>query len=162
MTTSELLERRFDKALLYSIIIHIIDDEEETIYNKCLSIAAVIEKKAKCGEHPDFNYLAGSSTVDKLATESFNIWVAEYGIAGTQLSTIEREELRQWIAAKIFHILEDEFNGLIDDVYGSANEEIKKITHSPYYNTSDFYHVYKAFVPIMPSKKPDLCSTKDR
>lgn len=139
---SYIMEAGLDKHLLYDIVISVVENNK-TIYDKCVSIAAAIEKKAKRGERPDFDYLAGSSVVDKLAAETFKIYVSKYGTSSMRLGTEERKELKRWIAAHIFHILEDEFDGLTDDVYGTASEEIEKFTHSPYYSVQDLYSIYK-------------------
>ena len=139
---SYIMEAGLDKHLLYDIVISVVENNK-TIYDKGVSIAAAIEKKAKRGEHPDFDYLAGSSVVDKLAAETFKIYISEYGTSSMRLGTEERKELKRWIAAHIFHILEDEFDGLTDDAYGTAGEEIEKFTHSPYYSVQDLYSIYK-------------------
>ena len=139
---SYIMEAGLDKHLLYDIVVGVVENNK-TIYDKCVSIAADIAKKAKRGERPDFDYLAGSSVVDKLAAETFKIYISEYGTSSMRLGTAERKELKQWLAANIFHILEDEFDGLTDDVYGSAGEEIEKFTHSPYYSVQDLYSIYK-------------------
>ena len=139
---SYIMEAGLDKHLLYDIVISVVENNK-TIHDKCVSIAAAIEKKAKRGERPDFDYLAGSSAVDKLAAETFKIYISKYGTSSMRLGTEERKELKRWIAAHIFHILEDEFDGLTDDAYGTAGEEIEKFTHSPYYSVQDLYSIYK-------------------
>lgn len=139
---SYIMEAGLDKHLLYDIVISVVENDKTT-YDKCATIAAAIEKKAKRGGRPDFDYLARSSVVDKLAAETFKIYISKYGTSSMRLGTEERKELKRWIAAQIFHILEDEFDGLTDDVYGTAGEEIEKFTHSPYYSVQDFYSIYK-------------------
>lgn len=130
-----IMEAGLDKDLLYDILISVVENNR-TIYDKCVSIAAAIVKKAKRGERPDFNYLAESSTVDKLVTETFKIYVTEYSSPGMRLGTQERKELKKWVAAKIFHVLEDEMDGLTDD-------EIKAFEDNPYYSSGDFSDIYK-------------------
>lgn len=123
-------ESGFDRHLLYDIIISVVNNNQ-TIYERCKSLAAAIARKAKQDERPDFNKLAESSTVDKLTTEVFKIYVSEYSSPGMRLGTPERKELKKWVAAKIFHILDDEFKGL-------TPEEIKEFENNPYFNISDF------------------------
>ena len=101
---SYILEAGFDKDLLYDVIISVVNNNR-TIYEKCKSIAASIAKKAKKDERPNFNHLVESPVVDKLATETFKIYVSEYASQGMRLGTPERKELKKWLAAHIFHIL---------------------------------------------------------
>ena len=48
---SYIMEAGLDKHLLYDIVISVVENNK-TIYDKCVSIAAAIEKKAKRGERP--------------------------------------------------------------------------------------------------------------
>ena len=125
-----MLESSFDGDLLYDIIISVVGNNR-TIYERCKSMAAAIARKAKRDERPDFNKLAESSAVDKLTTEVFKIYVSEYSSPGMRLGTPERKELKKWVAAEIFHILDDEFKGL-------TPEEVKDFENNPYFSTSDF------------------------
>lgn len=125
-----ILEAGFDKDLLYDVIISVVNNDR-TIYEKCKSIAATIVKKAKNDERPNFNRLVESSVVDKLATEVFKIYISEYASEGMRMGTPERKELKKWIASHIFHILDEEFNGL-------TPEEVEEFENNPYYSTSDF------------------------
>lgn len=127
---SYILEAGFDKDLLYDVIISVVNNDR-TIYEKCRSIAAAIVKKAKKDERPNFNHLVESPVVDKLATEAFKIYVSEYASQGMRLGTPERNELKKWIASHIFHILDEEFDGL-------TPEEVKEFEDNPYYSTGDF------------------------
>lgn len=127
---SYILEAGFDKDLLYDIIISVVDNNH-TIYEKCKAIAASIVKKAKKDERPNFNYLAESSVMDKLATETFKIYVSKYASKGMRLGTAERKELKKWLAAEVFHIIDDEFNGL-------TQEEIAEFEDNPYYSPGNF------------------------
>lgn len=130
-----IIEAGLDKDFLYDILISVVMNNG-TIYDKCLSLAAAIVKKANRGERPDFNYLAGSSVVDKLVAYTFKIYVAEHSSPGMRLGTQERKELKKWVTAKIFHIIEDEMDGLTDD-------EIKAFKNNPYYSVGDFDDIYK-------------------
>ena len=94
-------------------------------------MAAAIVKKAKHDERPNFNRLAESSVVDKLVAEAFKIYVAEYASNGMRLGTAERKELKKWLAAHVFHILDDELDGL-------TPEEVKEFENNPYYSSGDF------------------------
>lgn len=125
-----ILEAGFDKDLLYDVIISVVNNDR-TIYEKCKSIAAAIAKKAKNDIRPNFNQLAESSVVDKLATEVFRIYVSKYSSKGMRIGTPERKELKKWIASNIFHILDEEFNGLTPD-------EVKEFENNPYYSSGDF------------------------
>lgn len=132
---SYIMEAALDKDLLYDILISVVENNR-TVYDKCTALAAAIAKKANRGERPDFNYLAESSVVDKLVAEVFKIYVAEYSSPGMRLGTAERKELKKWVAAKIFHVLEDEMDGLTED-------EIKAFEDSPYYSAGNFNDIYK-------------------
>jgi hypothetical protein len=125
-----LTESVLDKDLIYDVIISVIENNR-TIYDKCKSIAAAIVKKAKQDIRPNFNQLAESSVIDKLVAEAFKIYVAEYASKGMRLGTPERKELKKWMAANVFHILEDELDGL-------TPEEVKEFENNPYYNSGDF------------------------
>lgn len=125
-----LTEAVLDKDLIYDVIISVIENNR-TIYDKCKSIAAAIVKKAKQDIRPNFNQLAESSVIDKLVAEAFKIYVAEYASKGMRLGTPERKELKKWMAANVFHILEDELDGL-------TPEEVKEFENNPYYNSGDF------------------------
>lgn len=127
---SYIMEAGLDKDLLYDVLISVVENNR-TIYEKCSSLASSIEKKAKRGERPDFNKLTESSAIDKLAAETFKIYMAEYSSPGMRLGTQERKELKKWLAARVFHILNDELEGLTD-------EEIKEFENNPYYSVSDF------------------------
>ena len=130
-----IMEAGLDKDLLYDILISVVENNR-TIYDKCLSLAVSIVKKANRGERPDFNYLAGSSAVDKLVADTFKIYVTEYSSPGMRLGTQERKELKKWVAAKIFHIIENEMDCFTDD-------EIKAFEDNPYYSVGDFNDIYK-------------------
>lgn len=130
-----ILEAGFDKDLLYDVIISVVNNDR-TIYEKCKSIASAIAKKAKNDERPNFNHLVESPVVDKLATEAFKIYVSEYASKGMRIGTPERKELKKWIASHIFHILDEEFNGLTPD-------EVKEFEDNPYYSTGDFDETIK-------------------
>ena len=127
---SYITEAALDKDLLYDIVISVVENNR-TIYDKCKSLAATIAKKAKHDERPNFNQLAESSVIDKLAAETFKIYVAEYSSPGQRLGTAERKELKKWLASNVFHILEDELDGLTED-------EIKEFENNPYYSVADF------------------------
>ena len=130
-----ILEAGFDKDLLYDVIVSVVNNDR-TIYEKCKSIAASIAKKAKKDERPNFNHLVESSVMDKLATAVFKIYVSEYASEGMRMGTPERKELKKWIASHIFHILDEEFNGL-------TPEEVEEFENNPYYSTSDFNKTIK-------------------
>lgn len=130
-----IMEASLDKDLLYDILISVVENNR-TVYDRCTALAAAIAKKANRGERPDFNYLAESSAVDKLVAEAFKIYVAEYSSPGMRLGTAERKELKKWVAAKIFHVLEDELEGLTED-------EIKAFEDNPYYSAGNFNDIYK-------------------
>lgn len=132
---SYIMEAGLDKDLIYDVLISVIENNR-TIYDKCTSIAAAIAKKAKRDERPDFDRLAESSTIDKLVAETFKIYVAEYSSPGMRLGTAERKELKKWLAARVFHILEDEMDGLTE-------EEIAKFEDNPYYSAGNFNDIYK-------------------
>ena len=125
-----LTEAVLDKDLIYDVLISVIENNR-TIYDKCKSIAAAIVKKAKQDIRPDFNHLVESSVIDKLVAEAFKIYVAEYASKGMRLGTPERKELKKWMAANVFHILEDELDGL-------TPEEVKEFENNPYYSSGDF------------------------
>ena len=127
---SYILEAGLDKDLVYDIIISVITNNR-TIYNRCMSIAEAIVKKAKQDIRPNFKQLAESSVIDKLVAEAFKIYVTEYAAKGMRLGTPERKELKKWMAARVFHILEEELDGL-------TPEEVKEFENNPYYNSSDF------------------------
>lgn len=127
---SYILEAGLDKDLIYDVLISVIENNR-TIYDKCKSIAASIVKKAKQDIRPDFNHLVESPVIDKLVAETFKIYVSEYASKGMRLGTPERKELKKWLAAHIFHILEDELDGL-------TPEEIKEFENNPYYSSGDF------------------------
>lgn len=152
---SYIMEAGLDKDLLYDIIVSVVENNR-TIYEKCSSLASTIVKKAKRGERPDFNKLAESSAIDKLAAETFKIYVAEYSSPGMRLGTPERKELKKWLAARVFHIIEDELDGL-------TPEEIAKFEDNPYYSTSDFDKTIKeAWVPITMPGLNSFCRTLSR
>lgn len=127
---SYILEAGLDKDLIYDVLISVIENNR-TIYDKCKSIAAAIAKKAKQDIRPDFNHLVESPVIDKLVAETFKIYVTEYASKGMRLGTPERKELKKWLAAHIFHILDDELDGL-------TPEEIKEFENNPYYSSGDF------------------------
>ena len=85
----------------------------------------------KALEPLDFNHLVESPVIDKLVAETFKIYVAEYSSPGMRLGTPERKELKKWLAAQVFHIIEDELDGL-------TPEEIKEFENNPYYSSGDF------------------------
>ena len=128
-------ESGMDKDLIYDVLISVIENNR-TIYDKCKSIAAAIVKKAKQDIRPNFNHLVESPVIDKLVAETFKIYVAEYASKGMRLGTPERKELKKWLAAHVFHILEDELDGL-------TLEEIKEFENNPYYSSGDFNEIYK-------------------
>lgn len=128
-------ESGIDKDLIYDVLISVIENNR-TIYDKCKAIAAAIAKKARHDERPNFNYLVESAVIDKLVAETFKIYVAEYSSKGMRLGTAERKELKKWLAAQVFHILEDELDGL-------TPEEIKEFENIPYYSSSNFNEIYK-------------------
>jgi len=128
-------ESGIDKDLIYDVLISVVENNR-TIYDKCKAIAAAIAKKAKHDERPNFNYLVESAVIAKLVAETFKIYVAEYSSKGMRLSTAERKELKKWLAAQVFHILEDELDGL-------TPEEIKEFENIPYYSSSNFNEIYK-------------------
>ena len=132
---SYIMEAGIDKDLLYDVLISVVENNR-TIYERCNALALSIVKKAKHDERPDFNKLAESSAIDKLAAETFKIYVAEYASPGMHLGTQERKELKKWLAARVFHILNDEVDGLTD-------EEIKEFENNPYYSVSDFDKTFK-------------------
>ena len=127
---SYILEAGLDKDLIYDVLISVIENNR-TIYNRCMSIAEAIVKKAKQDIRPNFKQLAESSVIDKLVAEAFKIYVTEYASKGMRLGTPERKELKKWMAASVFHILEDELDGL-------TPEEVKEFENNPYYNSGDF------------------------
>lgn len=127
---SYILEASLDKDLIYDVLISVVENNR-TIYDKCKSIASSIAKKAKQDIRPDFNHLVESPVIDKLVAETFKIYVAEYSSPGMRLGTPERKELKKWLAAQVFHILEDELDGL-------TPEEIKEFENNPYYSSGDF------------------------
>lgn len=147
---SYIMEAGLDKDLLYDVLISVVENNR-TIYERCNALASSIAKKAKRGERPDFNKLTESSAIDKLAAETFKIYVAEYSSPGMRLGTQEHKELKKWLAARVFHILEDELEGLTD-------EEIKEFENNPYYSTSDFDQTLKeAWVPLIMPGLYDFC-----
>ena len=127
---SYILEAGLDKDLIYDVLISVIENNR-TIYDKCKSIAEAIVKKAKQDIRPNFKQLAESSVIDKLVAEAFKIYVTEYAAKGMCLGTPERKELKKWMAARVFHILEEELDGL-------TPEEVKEFENNPYYNSGDF------------------------
>lgn len=132
---SSYIMEAFDADLLYDVIISVVNNNR-TVYEKCKSMAAAIAKKAKHDERPDFDKLVESSAMDKLASEVFKIYVSEYASPGMRLGTAERKELKKWIASHIFHILDEEFNGL-------TPEEVAEFEDNPYYSTGDFDQTIK-------------------
>jgi hypothetical protein len=132
--TQYINEGNIDVNLLNDIVICVLENDQ-TMYEKFKAVANAIAKKGKRDERPDFEILKGSSVVQKLSKDAIDLYNKLVG-SSVRLNTEERNHLKGYIAAQIFHILGEEFEGLTDD-------EIRQFEDNMYYSTGDMWNVLK-------------------
>ena len=128
--TQYLNEGNIDINLLNDIVISVVENDQ-TMYEKFKAVANSIAKKGKRDERPNFDILKNSSMVQKLSKDAIDLYNKLVG-GSIRLNTEERNHLKGYIAAAIFHILDEEFEGLTD-------EEIKQFEDNIYYSTGDMW-----------------------
>ena len=123
-------EGNIDINLLNDIVISVVENDR-TMYEKFKAVANSISKKGKRDVRPNFDILKDSSVVQKLSKDAIDIYDKLVG-GTTRLTTVERDHLRGYITAAIFHILDEEFESL-------TAEEVKQFEDSMYYSTGDMW-----------------------
>lgn len=128
-------EGNIDVNLLDDIVISVVGNDR-TMYEKFRNVANAIAKKGKRDVRPNFDILKDSSVVQKLSKEVIDTYNKQYADGSIRLNTEERNHLKGYIAAAIFHILDEEFEGLTD-------EEIKQFENNMYYSSGDIWNILK-------------------